>query len=139
MKINRKTKIILLSILFIFTNFYGQNIDQKAKTGADFICECSKTSLAKNGVDTEKLLEVYNSYQAQGSLLNKYSNDVKKLREQLNSNYSKIETEIYSCRNLFREKFKSDLNNKEFLSKMQTIINKNAYTNGPKLIQNLTN
>ena len=132
-------KIILLVLIFMPIKFYGQSIDQKAKAGANFICECSKTALSENGVDTDKLLEIYTSYQSQGKLLSKFNNDVKKINSQMNSNYSVIEADIYICRSQFRQKFSSDLNNKEFLSKMQEIINKNAYTNGPKLIKNLTN
>lgn len=132
-------KIICLSLIFFSTKFYGQSIDQKAKSGANFICECSKIALSENGVDTDKLLDIYNSYQSQGTLLSKYNDDVKKINSQLNSNYSAIETDIYKCRNQFRQRFSSDLSNKEFLSKMQNIINKNAYTNGPKLIKDLTN
>lgn len=132
-------KIICLSLIFISTKSFGQSIDQKAKAGADFICECSKTALSENGVDTAKLLEIYNSYNSQGTLLSKYKSDVKTINSQMNSNYSEIETDIYKCRNQFRQKFSSDLKNKEFLSKMQAIINKNAYTSGPKLIKDLTN
>ena len=132
-------KIICLSLIFISTKSVGQSIDQKAKAGADFICDCSKTALSENGVDTAKLLEIYNSYQSQGTLLSKYKSDVKTINSQMNSNYSAIETDIYKCKNQFRQKFSSDLKNKEFLSKMQNIINKNAYTNGPKLIKDLTN
>ena len=132
-------KIICLSLIFFSTKFYGQSIAQKAKSGANFICECSKTALSENGVDTDKLLEVYTSYQSEGTLLSKYNADVKKIRSQMNSSYSAIETDIYKCRNEFRQKFNNDLKNKEFLTKMQAIINKNAYTNGPKLIKDLTN
>lgn len=139
MKNNRIIKFIFLSIFLISSKFYGQTIDQKAKSGADFICECSKLALSNNGVETDKLLEIYDSYKSNGTLLNKYKTDVRKLSTQLNSNYSKIETDIYSCRNQFRQKFKNDLNNKEFLTKMQSIINNNAFTNGPKLIQKLVN
>ncbi|WP_336071018.1 hypothetical protein [Mesoflavibacter sp. CH_XMU1404-2] len=139
MKPKQIIKIIFLSLIFISTKSFSQSIDQKAKAGADFICECSKTALSENGVDTAKLLEIYNSYQSQGTLLSKYKSDVKTISSQMNSNYSAIETEIYKCRSQFRQKFSSDLNNKVFLSKMQDIINKNAYTNGPKLIKDLTN
>lgn len=139
MKLNQIFKIICLSLIFISTKSFSQSIDQKAKAGADFICECSKTALSENGVDTKKLLEIYNSYQSQGTLLSKYKSDVKTIRSQMNSKYSEIEADIYKCRNQFRQKFSSDLSNKEFLSKMQDIINKNAYTNGPKLIKDLTN
>lgn len=132
-------KIIFLSLIFFSTKFYGQSIDQKAKVGANFICECSKTALSVNGVDTDKLLEIYTSYQSQGALLSKFNADVKKIRSQMNSNYSAIETDIYKCRSQFRQKFSNDLKNKEFLTKMQTIINKSAYTSGPKLIKDLTN
>lgn len=139
MKLNQIFKIICLSLIFISTKSFSQSIDQKAKAGADFICECSKTALSENGVDTKKLLEIYNSYQSQGTLLSKYKSDVKTISSQMNSKYSEIEADIYKCRNQFRQKFSSDLSNKEFLSKMQDIINKNAYTNGPKLIKDLTN
>src|SRR5690606_37870741 len=132
-------KTLCLSLIFISTKSFSQSIDQKAKAGADFICECSKTALSENGVDTKKLLEIYNSYQSQGTLLSKYKSDVKTISSQMNSKYSEIEADIYKCRNQFRQKFSSDLSNKEFLSKMQDIINKNAYTNGPKLIKDLTN
>lgn len=139
MKQKQIIKIICLSLIFISTKFYGQSTDQKARNGANFICECSKTALSENGVDTNKLFEIYTSYQSQGKLLSKFNDDVKKISSQMNSNYSAIETAIYKCRSQFRQKFSSNLNNREFLSKMQEIINKNAYTNGPKLIKDLTN
>lgn len=132
-------KMLCLSLILISTKSLGQSIDQKAKSGADFICECSKIALSENGVDIAKLLEIYNSYQSQGTLLSKYKSDVKTISSQMNSKYEEIETDIYKCRNQFRQKFSSELKNKEFLSKMQDIINKNAYTNGPKLIKDLTN
>lgn len=139
MKINRTLGIACFSILFIQTTFYGQTVEQKAKSAAEFICECTKTALSNNGVNTSKLKEIYNSYQSSGFLLNKYNADAKKINSQLNAGYTAIETEIYTCRNQFRQKFKNDLSNKEFLSKMSEIINNNAFTNGPKLIEKLTN
>lgn len=140
MKINRILKTACFATFISFSSeFYGQSISQEAKAGANFICECTKTSLGNNGVDISKLLEIYNSYQSQGYLLSKYKADVKRINAQLDGSYSAIETDTYKCRDQFRQKFSSNLSNKEFLSKMQDNLNKNAYTNGPQLIKQLSN
>ena len=138
----KNTKIItIITLLIVFTlpsKFYGQSdVNQKAKEGANFICDCTKKSLDKNGINTLKLAEIYNSYQLKDSLLSKYNADVKKINNQMNLKYSLVEADIYLCRDKFRQKYSNYLKNKTFLDKMQTIINTNAYTNGPKLIKNL--
>ena len=133
--------IIIITFIFIFispSKFYGQSdVNQKAKEAASFICDCTKKSLDRNGINTVKLAEIYNSYQSKGSLLSKYNADVKKINNQMNLKYSLVETDIYLCRDKFRQKYSNYLKNKTFLEKMQTIINTNPYTNGPKLIKNL--
>ena len=138
----KNTKIItVITFLILFTlpsKFYGQSdVNQKAKEGANFICDCTKKSLDKNGINTIKLAEIYNSYQSKGSLLSKYNADVKKINNQMNLKYSLVEADIYLCRDQFRQKYSNYLKNKIFLDKMQSIINANPYTNGPKLIKNL--
>lgn len=138
----KSTKIItVITFLILFTlpsKFYGQSdVNQKAKEGANFICDCTKKSLDKNGINTVKLAEIYNSYQSKGSLLSKYNADVKKINNQMNLKYSLVEADIYLCRDQFRQKYSNYLKNKIFLDKMQSIINANPYTNGPKLIKNL--
>lgn len=139
MKNTKIVKIITLLIVFALpSKFYGQSdINQKAKEGAIYICDCTKIALEKNGINTLKLAEIYNSYQLKGSLLNKYNADVKKINNQMNLKYSLVEADIYLCRDKFRQKYSNYLKNKTFLDKMQTIINTNPYTNGPKLIKNL--
>lgn len=138
----KKTKIItIFTFLILFplhSKIYSQSdVNQKAKEGADFVCDCSKKSLDKNGINTVKLAEIYNSYQSKSTLLSKYNSDVKKINNQMNLKYSLVEADIYSCRNQFRQKFNSYLKNRAFLDRMQTIINANPYTNGPKLIKEL--
>ncbi|RTZ01434.1 hypothetical protein EKL98_14940 [Flavobacterium bomense] len=138
----KNTKIIaIVTFLIIFalpSKFYGQSdANQKAKEGANFICDCTKKSLDKNGINTSKLAEIYNSYQLKGSLLSKYNADVKKINNQMNLKYSLVEADIYLCRDKFRQQYSNYLKNKTFLDKMQTIINTNPFTNGSKLIKNL--
>lgn len=138
----KNTKIItIITFLFIFTlpsRFYGQSdVNQKAKEGANYICDCTKKSLDKHGINTLKLAEIYNSYQSKGSLLSKYKTDVKKINNQMNLKYSLVEADIYLCRDKFRQKYSNYLKNKTFLDKMQSVINTNPFTNGPKLIKNL--
>jgi hypothetical protein len=138
-----KTKKILTITAFLFlllnsSKFYSQtDVTQKAKEGAQFICDCTKKSLVKNGIDTAKLTEIFNSYNSKGTLLNKYNADVKKINNQMKQKYSLVETDIYDCRNQFRQKFSSYLKNRLFLEKMQTILDNNPFTSGPKLIKDL--
>lgn len=138
----KNTKIItVITFLILFTfplKFYGQSdLNQKAKEGANFICDCTKKSLVKNGIDTAKLTEIFNSYNSKGALLNKYNADVKKINNQMKQKYSLVETDIYDCRNQFRQKFSSYLKNRLFLEKMQTILDNNPFISGPKLIKDL--
>lgn len=136
-----KKLLTITAFLFLLLNsskFYSQtDVTQKAKEGAQFICDCTKKTLVKNGIDTAKLTEIFNSYNSKGSLLNKYNADVKKINNQMKLKYSLVETDIYDCRNQFRQKFSSYLKNRLFLEKMQTILDNNPFTSGPKLIKDL--
>ena len=115
------------------------DIEAKANSGAKLICDCTKASLSKNNIDVVKLAEIYKSYNTNKKLLSKYKSDVQKINDKLNLNYSTIESDIYACRSQFTQKYKSYLKNRDFLSRIENIINNNPYTAGPKLIKTLAN
>lgn len=128
---------LCLLILIQFHSIAQANIDTKATSGAKLICDCTKVSLENNNVNIVKLAEIYKSYKTNRKLLDKYKSDVLKINAELNSNYSTIESEIYTCRNQFTRQYKPYLKNREFLSKIEVMINNNPYTSGPKLIKTL--
>lgn len=130
---------LCLLILVPISSIAQSDIDAKATAGAKLICDCTKTSLSKNNIDVVKLAEIYKSYNTNRKLLGKYKSDVQKINEKMNVNYSIIESDIYACRSQFTQKYKSYLKNKDFLSRIETIINNNPYTAGPKLIKTLAN
>jgi hypothetical protein len=134
---------LFLNLCFLFLiplNSVAQSdIDAKANSGAKLICDCTKTSLSNNNIDVIKLAEIFKSYNTNKKLLSKYKLDVQKINEKLNLNYSTIESDIYACKSQFTQKYKAYLKNKDFLSKIETIINNNPYTAGPKLIKTLSN
>ena len=136
-------KLIFLNLCFLslipLKSIAQSDIDTKATLGAKLICDCTKTSLSKNNIDVVKLAEIYKSYNTNKKLLSKYKSDVQKINDKLNLNYSTIESDIYACRSQFTQKYKSYLKNRDFLSKIETIINSNPYTAGPKLIKTLAN
>ncbi|CAM3804182.1 hypothetical protein FLGE108171_15530 [Flavobacterium gelidilacus] len=133
--------ILFFNLCFLFlipSELIAQSdIDAKATSGAKLICDCTKTSLSKNNIDVDKLAEIYKSYNINKKLLVKYKSDVQKINDKLNLNYSTIESDIYACRSQFTQKYKSYLKNRDFLTKIESIINNNPYTAGPKLIKTL--
>ena len=137
------TKSLFINLCFLFfipLNLIAQSdINTKAIAGAKLICDCTKTSLSKNNIDVVKLAEIFESYNTNKKLLSKYKSDVQKISEKMNLNYSNIESGIYACRSQFIQKYKSYLKNKDFLTKIENIINNNPYTTGPKLIKSLAN
>lgn len=136
-------KLIFLNLCFLslipLKSIAQSDIHTKATSGAKLICDCTKTSLSKNNIDVVKLAEIYKSYNTNKKLLSKYKSDVQKINDKLNLNYSTIESDIYACRSQFTQKYKSYLKNRDFLSRIETIINNNPYTAGPKLIKTLAN
>ncbi|WP_445711740.1 hypothetical protein [Flavobacterium sp.] len=137
----KKLLFLILCILSLIPlkSIAQSDIDTKATSGAKLICDCTKASLSKNNIDVVKLAEIYKSYNTNKKLLSKYKSDVQKINDKLNLNYSTIESDIYACRSQFTQKYKSYLKNRDFLSKIETIINSNPYTAGPKLIKTLAN
>ncbi|RVT74456.1 hypothetical protein EOD40_13170 [Flavobacterium sufflavum] len=136
-------KLLVLNLCFLslipLKSIAQSEIETKAISGAKLICNCTKTSLSKNSIDVVKLAEIYKSYNTNKKLLSKYNSDVQKINNKINLNYSTIESDIYACRSQFTQKYKSYLKNREFLSRIETIINNNPYTAGPKLIKTLAN
>lgn len=137
----KKLLFLILCILSLIPlkSIAQSDIDTKATSGAKLICDCTKASLSKNNIDVVKLAEIYKSYNTNKKLLSKYKSDVQTINDKLNLNYSTIESDIYACRSQFTQKYKSYLKNRDFLSKIETIINSNPYTAGPKLIKTLAN
>lgn len=137
----KKLLFLILCILSLIPlkSIAQSDIDTKATSGAKLICDCTKASLSKNNIDVVKLAEIYKSYNTNKKLLSKYKSDVQKINDKLNLNYSTIESDIFACRSQFTQKYKSYLKNRDFLSKIETIINSNPYTAGPKLIKTLAN
>ena len=134
-------KILYLSFCFFLilplSSIAQSNINQKAIDAAKQICDCTKVSLSKNNIDVVKLAEIFKSYSKNNKLSSVNQTNIGKLNKQLDLNYSAIENDIYNCRSQFAEKYKLYLKNKEFLSKVEEIINNNPYTAGPKLIKSL--
>ena len=137
----KKLLFLILCILSLIPlkSIAQSDIDTKATSGAKLICDCTKASLSKNNIDVVKLAEIYKSYNTNKKLLSKYKTDVQKINDKLNLNYSTIESDIYACRSQFTQKYKSYLKNRDFLSRIENIINNNPYTAGPKLIKTLAN
>ncbi|WP_188049349.1 hypothetical protein [Flavobacterium sp. GP15] len=132
-----KSYLLLLTLIFLpFYSFAQSDINIKANEGAAFICNCTNISLIKNDVDVVKLVEIYNSYKPNKVLSKKYHSDVKRISRQLDSKYSLIEKDIFTCRDQFKVNYKAYFT-KDFLNKLEVELNNNPYSNGPKTIKDL--
>lgn len=133
------TLVLLTLSLLPLKSLAQSEINEKATSGAKLICDCTKNSLSRNNINVIKLAEIYKAYKANNKSLSKYKSDIQNINSKLDLNYSSIERDIYTCRSQFAQKYKSYLKNRDFLSKIEAIINNNPYTDGPKLIKGLAN
>lgn len=132
-------KTIIFFITIITSQFIAsQSINQLSKEGAELICSCTEKALENNNVNANLLKMVFESFQTKGYLVDNHKNNVLKIKLQLDNNYDAIERAIMRCRSQFTTQFSAYLRNKDFLNRIQSIMNNNAFVKGPALIQDLS-
>lgn len=131
-----KTNYLLLCLFISFLTYSQSNIDKVVGEAEKNICDCTKISLIKNGVDVPKLVEISNLYKTKKSIPNSYTPIIQNLYKQIKSNIKAISTDVNICRENFKTnpKFQTYFKNKSFKDKLEIALDFNNYYYGPKLI-----
>ena len=134
-----KALTLLIYLIIPFSLYSQSDLDKIVKEAEKNICDCTKKTFIKNGVDVIKLEQITNIYKKTNNIPNNEIPTVNKLYKQINSNISNISAGINSCREKFIEnpKYKPYFNDQLFTNKLQKALDFNNYYYGPIIIRKL--